>query len=209
LKKQFKKLYIRRGFATTSEVNYEGNSLPVLPVGIFDNAEFLGAKLETGLAKEDGTALTDRLTFSFKTADGSPFSHSELKPDEGKEDFDKKSTNLSKRVGHILSKFYPKEALVQQNTTWEGYAAWVVNMANGANKTQKVKLAIAGSVYDGKGRTGFPGYPPFIKKAGEDLSFDQNHLRSNKEYEDFMSAKADTTGASAGAAGVTGIKGAF
>lgn len=174
------------GFATTAETNYEGTSYPVLQPDIYDNATFLGAKYEKDAKKDNGEALDDRINFNFKTESGQPFTHSEIKPDT-----DEKETNMVKRVGHILSKFYPKEQLVQGNTTFDSYANWAVGMANNAvSKGQKVKFAVVGSVYtNGQGvltaRTGFPRYLPFMVKAGEDLSFDNNALTSNAEYAAF------------------------
>lgn len=173
------------GYATNANTNYEGNNIPSLPIGIYDNATLVGGKLEKPV-KDDGTVLTERITISFKTAEGQPYEKSELKPDESTADFESKSDNMTKRIGHILSKFYPKEQLVQANTSWEAYSAWALALLNNANKAQKVKFAIIGSVYDGKARTGFPNYPPFIVKAGADLSFDANALKGNAEYEAFQ-----------------------
>lgn len=193
------------GFATTAETNYEGNALPVLPIGIYDNASFLGAKLEMGLKKDNGDPLKDRITFYFKTEDGRPFSHSELRPDS-----DEKETNMSKRVGHILSKFYEKPQLVQGNTTFESYGAWAVQMATAAvAKGQKVKFAISGSVFEGKASTRFPGYPPFIVKAGGELGFDSNALKSNAEYEAHVNNKPDAPAAGSTTAPNAGTVGEF
>lgn len=166
------------GFATTADTNYEGNAFPVLSIGIYDNASLVGAKFETGLKKDNGEELKDRITINFKTAEGAPFTYSEIKP----EDPDKED-KMTIRVGHVLSKFYDKSQLVQNNATFESYATWAVGLLNAAvPKNQKVKFAIIGSVYQGKARTGLPKYPPFIVKAGEDLGFDANALKSNAEY---------------------------
>lgn len=175
------------GFATTADTNYEGNAFPVLTIGTYDNADFLGAKYEVGLKKDNGEALADRIVFKFRTEAGQPFEHSEIKPET-----DEKETNMSKRVGHILSKFYEKSQLIQSNTTFETYAPWAVTMANNAlAKNQKVKFIIVGSVYEGKARTGFPRYLPFIVKAGADLGFDSNAIKSNAEYEAFTKPTPD------------------
>lgn len=179
------------GFATSADTNYEGNSIPTLPIGIYDNGTLVNAVREKDLKKDDGTPLEDRITINFKTADGQPYAKSELKPDVNAADFDKKSDNVTKRIGHILSKFYTKDQLVQSNTDWDGYANWAVQMLNAANKSVKVKFAIVGSVYVNaqgvkKASTGFPNYPPFIVKAGADLNFDANALKSNAEYTEFQ-----------------------
>lgn len=176
-------------YGITADDKFDGNALPILPPGIYDNATFLGVKNETGLKKDDGTALTDRVTFNFKTEDGQPFSHSEL--DQGTDE--KKGKNLATRVAHILTKLgYTKEQMVQSNTSWASYAAWVTQMGNAVvpNKP-KVKLKISGSVYEGKAKSRFNGYPPFIAKAGEDLGFDANDLKGNAEYAQHQSPKPD------------------
>lgn len=166
------------GFATAADTNYEGNSLPVLGIGTYDNASLVGAKFETGLAKTDGTPLEDRISIFFKTAEGQPFTYSEVRPKDAE-----KEGKMTIRIGHVLSKFYEKVQLVQNNQTFETYATWAVQMLNAAvPKNQKVKFIIIGSVYEGKARTGLPKYPPFIVKAGEDLGFDKNALESNAEY---------------------------
>lgn len=180
-------------YGTTSEANFDGNSLPILPPGIYDNVKFVGVKNEVGLTKDDGTPLVDRVTFNFKTAEGQPFSHSELKQDDAA-----KAGKVAIRVGHILSKFYTKEQLVQNNTTWEGYSAWVTQMGNAAvAKNQLVKLKISGSVYEGKAKSRFNGYPPFIAKAGEDLNWDNNDLKGNAEYAAHQNPRPDVTSSSA------------
>lgn len=179
-------------YATTNDDNFDGNALPILPPGIYDNAKFLGVKNEVGLKKDDGTPLEDRVTFMFKTAEGQSFSHSELKQTD-----ETKGKKLAIRVGHILSKFYEKAQLVQGNTTWESYSAWVTQMGNAAvPKNQLVKLKISGSVYEGKAKSRFSGYPPFIVKAGEELNFDNNDLKGNAEYENHQAPKPDATQAS-------------
>lgn len=185
------------GFATTADTNYEGNSLPVLGIGVYDNASLVGAKFETGLTKQDGTALDDRISIFLKTAEGQPFTYSEVRPKDAE-----KEDKMTIRVGHVLSKFYDKATqLVQSNTTFEGYANWAVNLLNQAvPKNQKVKFVIIGSVYEGKARTGLPKYPPFIVKAGEDLGFDANALKSNAEYYAHTAAPTpDATGTTTGA----------
>lgn len=174
-------------YATTADDKFDGNALPFLAPGIYDNVKFLGVKNEIRLKKDNGETLEDRVTFMFKTADGQLFNHSELKqtdPDKGKK--------LAIRVGHILSKFYDKAQLVQSNNTWEGYSSWVTQMGNAAvPKNQLVKLKISGSVYEGKAKARFSGYPPFIAKAGEDLPFDANDLKGNSDYERHVNAKPD------------------
>lgn len=187
-------------YGTTSEANFDGNSLPILPPGIYDNVKFLGVKNEVGLTKDDGSPLVDRITFNFKTSEGQPFSHSELKQDEPK-----KAEKLAIRVGHILSKFYEKASLVQSNTTWETYSAWVTQMGNAAvAKNQLVKLKISGSVFEGKAKSRFNGYPPFIAKAGEDLNWDNNDLKGNTEYANHQNPRPDASSASTPSADTVG-----
>lgn len=166
------------GFTTSADTNYEGNSLPVLSIGTYDNASLVSAKFETGLKKDNGEALKDRISIFFKTAEGQPFTYSEVRPEDSE-----KEDKMVIRIGHVLSKFYEKSQLVQNNSTFDTYANWAVSMLNNAvPKNQKVKFIIVGSVYEGKARTGLPKYPPFIVKAGEDLGFDNNALKSNAEY---------------------------
>lgn len=176
-------------FATTADTNYEGNSLPVLPPGIYDNMSLIGGKFEQQLTKDDGTPLEDRITINFKTQEGAPLAISELRPKDAE-----KEDKMVKRIGHILSKFYDKSQLVQSNATFEAYANWAVMMINNSvAKKQLVKIMVVGSVYEGKARTRVQGYPPFIVKAGEDLFFDSNALKSNAEYAAFQNPTPDSS----------------
>ncbi len=173
-------------FTSDEAINYDGISTPTLPPGKY-SGELINVKLERP-TNDAGEALKRRIIFSFKTDEGENHTHIEYDIDPEDAKAESKATNLVKRVGHMMSKFVSKEALVQNNTSFSDYGKWVLSTLEGKYTGVKVDFIVVGNVWDGKASSGFPGYPPFIANAGNPLGFDTNHNRSNKQYEAFMSA---------------------
>lgn len=182
-------------FKTSEETNYDGLSIPNLLPEKYENCTL--SKVEFGrTTKGDGTQGKQIITFLFTTPDGTAHQHTEyevLTTDTG---WEKKASNMLKRVGHIMSKFVPKDRLSQDSATFEDYGKWVVaTLSSVPFKDQKVDLLITGNVYQGKATSGFTGYPPFIAKHGDTLQFDNTSLKANETYYAHQSKKSGATAA--------------
>lgn len=192
-------------FATTAETNYDGLSIPNLNPGKYENCNLV--KVEFGkTTKGDGTSGKQIITFTFSTPEGMLHQHTEYESLPGEKDSEKKTANMLKRIGHIMSKFVPKERLTQQSATFADYGNWVVSTLTSVGyKDQKVDLLLTGNVYQGKATSNFTGYPPFIAKHGDTLQFDNNGLKANKEwqaFEDKKTARPDQDGGNPANGGV-------
>lgn len=177
-------------FGSSADTNYDGVSIPTLPPGIYDNAELVSIKKERA-TKNDGAEGKALLNFLFNTPEGM-HQHTEWEILPTVNDAAKKASSMEKRIGHILSKFVPKEQLQQNKDTWDEYADWVVFTAGSKFKGIKLKFKVVGSVYGGKAKSEFPRYVGFIVKAGEPLAFSANENKSNRDYFDFHNAAPDT-----------------
>lgn len=171
-------------FATKANENYDGLSIPNLDPAKYENCTL--DKVEfTKTTKGDGTQGKEIITFTFATPDGLQHQHTEYAPDATNPDA-KKVANMIKRIGHILTKFLPKDQTeIPANTFAELGNQVVAKLDAIPNRNEiKVDILVAGNVYQGKATSGFTGYPPFIAKHGEALQFDKNTLASNKQYYD-------------------------
>lgn len=179
-------------FGTTAEENYDGLSIPSLAPGKYEGCTLEDIKAES-LVKATGEIGKFAIKFFFKTADGSMHQHTEYELKADEKDAEKKSKNLTKRVGHIMSKFVPKDRLSQNSGSFVEYANWVVATLKSVQfKDVKVDILVVGNVWNGKATAGFSGYPPFIAVSGESLQFDTTATAANKAYEAHM---AKQTGA--------------
>lgn len=197
-------------FGTDPNVNYDGigadaNAGP----GIY-LAELTSVVYEPAFT-EEGKDIKGRIKFNFKlhnaiekvasvsSGEGSSHTHIEYEVLSTDDNATSKSANLVKRVGHILSKYVPKEQLVQNSSTFDEYAKWVMaKLASKPYANKKVKLMVVGSVYNRKSSSRCPNYPPFIAKETDALVFDKNHTKSNAEYVAFMnSSVTDSSSADA------------
>lgn len=168
-------------FGAKATDNYDGFQIASLAPGIYKNYELKDVKKEL-TTKADGTNGKRILTFLFDGAEG-PFQHTEfdiLPTDTGAE---KKAENMVKRIGHILSKYISKD-VIKANTaeTFEELCDWAMTSLGNAYVGVKVDFKIVGNTYNNKNTSGFPGYLPFIVKAGEPISFDNNQQLANKKY---------------------------
>ena len=173
-------------FTSDNAVNYDGISTPTLPPEKY-SGELTSVKLERP-TNDAGEALKRRIIFTYKTDTGQNHTHIEYDIDPEDAKAESKAENLVKRIGHIMSKFLSKEALVQNNQSFSDYGKWVLSSLEGKYKGVKIDFITVGNVWNGKATSGFPGYPPFMVLTGQPLGFDNNHTRSNKEYESFMNS---------------------
>ncbi len=173
-------------YASSSKTDYDGVNIPTLPPGIY-TGELVGFKVERPKDNQ-GDWLKRRMVFTFKEDEKNEVHvHTEYEVSDDDAKAESKAVNLVKRVGHILSKFIDKDKLQQDNESFRDYALWVKDTLGEAYKGVKIKFMIVGNVWDGKAKSDFPGYLPFVVKAGDVLGFDNNHTKANKEYDDFMS----------------------
>lgn len=187
-------------FGTSAEVNYDGISIPSLEPGKYENCTLDDVTFGK-TTKGDGTEGKEIITFKFKTPEGMLHQKTEYAVTTADDKWESKIKNMQKRIGHIMSKFVPKDRLVQQSETFAAYGQWVVaTLKSVAFKDVKVDILITGSVYQGKATSDFTGYPPFIAKAGDPLQFDNTGLDNNKKYYAF---KAKQAGAAPDAEGGT------
>lgn len=183
-------------FGTVAENNYDGLSIPVLDPGKY-NVRLKEIIVEQ-LKKQDGTVGKWAMKFMFETSEsgnngysnyeaGALHQHTEyqLDPSVDLDKFGDKWKNQTKRVGHILSKFVPKEQLTQNAQTWVEYANWVKNtLATVQYPSVPLTMIVTGSVYQGKAKSEFTGYPPFLAKREEagKLIFDNNAKANNDKF---------------------------
>jgi hypothetical protein len=188
-------------FATSSEQNYDGLSIASLPPSKYEKVKL--SEVKFGQAdKQDGAKGKWILTFLFKTPTGDMHQHTEWEIQPQDKDAEKKSGNMLKRVGHIMSKFISKDQLAQQSPTFVDYGNWVISkFANTPGyKEQEVDILVVGNVYNGVAKSQFPGYPPFIAIHGNPLQFDNNGVADNKAYYTFMEKKTGSAPDADGAA---------
>ena len=169
-------------FGTSATDNYDGLSIPSLPPAKYEGVILEDVKAEA-LKKADGTVGKFAIKFFFKTADGEIHQHTEYELTTQDNGWEKKLANMKKRIGHIMSKFMPKEELAQQSETFQAYANWVVSKIKATPyKEVLLDILIVGNVYQGKTKSEFTGYPPFLAKSGDPLQFDNNAIAANKAY---------------------------
>lgn len=190
-------------FGSKKEMDYDGigaeaNAGPGIYLVSIKDIEY-----EPASTTEDGKAIKARIKFHFnikgvidKVADvssseGSAHTHIEYEVRQDEPNSDSKAANLVKRVGHILSKFIPKEQLEQHSESFDDYAKWV--MAKVAQKPyagKNFKLMVTGSVWQRNANSRCPNYPPFIARENDKLAFDKNGIKGNAEYVAHMRAAA-------------------
>lgn len=178
-------------FGTKANENYDGLQIATLEPGkyenmILDKVEFKNAEKKSG---EQGKQI---LNFTFANESGDVHTHTEWELKE--EDGEKKISNFNIRIGHILSKFMPKEDAVVSGNTFEEIAQAVVAKLNNVPNRESIKvdILVTGNVYQGKAKSGFTGFPPFIAKHGEQLVFSSNALGDNKKYYAFKEKQNPT-----------------
>lgn len=174
---------------------YEGLSIASLEPGIYENVTLKEVKAER-TTKGDGTEGKNILTFLFSTPKGE-HQHTEYEVDPTDAKADSKMKNLSKRVGHIMTKFVAEEVVKGITaSSFQEYATKVAQILNPiAPSVKDLEIKIVGNVYNGKATSNFPGYVPFIsRKSGASykrLQFSANENSQNKEYTNFSSASPD------------------
>lgn len=183
-------------FNSNSQTNFDGLSIPSLLPGKYEDVRLI--KVEAGTStKKDESSGKRILTFLFQTKDGQQHQRTEWDTDD-----EKKANNMTIRVGHIMSKFLPKDRLTFSGSTFEEYSNWVVATLNSVDfKSQAVDILITGNVYNKKATADFTGFPPFIAKRGEPLNFANSSLVANKQYFDFVNSQANPTPDSEGGSG--------
>ncbi len=169
-------------FGTNKDTDFDGFAVMSFSPGLHENCELVEIKLSAP-KKDDGTELKKRIQFYFENAEGQKHLHEEYDP----ENDEKKAKNLIRRVGHIMSKFVPKDQLAQQNTDFISYAKWVVAKLGTSFKGKKVKIIAVGNVYNGKASVRLPGFPPFIAKQEDTLQLTNTHILDNSKYDEHMS----------------------
>lgn len=171
-------------FGTTVNDNVEVKSSTSLKPGIYTEFE-LDTIESTNAEKKDGTQGKAILTFLFKK-DGVEFTHTEWETDD-----ESKAKNLSKRVKHILKAAGVSEESVNISaSSFKEYADKVV--ALGSEIKNKVDFKVVGSVYNDKPKAGFPNYLGFIVATGTPLSFSNNELSSNEEFNNWKPGSSES-----------------
>lgn len=174
---------------------YEGLSIASLEPGIYENVSLKEVKVEK-TTKADGSEGKNILTFLFSTSKGD-HQHTEYEVDPTDIKAVSKMQNLSKRVGHIMTKFVSEEVVkgIIANSFVE-YATKVAQILNPVvNSVKDLEIKVVGNVYNGKATSGFPGYVPFISRKSSPsykrLQFTANENGQNKQYSDFNNASPD------------------
>lgn len=166
-----------------AEANYDGLSIPALDPAKYEKVKLTNVVFEK-LKKQDGSEGKWAIKFFFTTPEGLVHQHTEYEIVPNVDDkWESKLKNEQIRIGHIMSKFIPKDQLSQESETYEAYGNWVVAKLNSVPyKEVELDMLVTGNVYGGKATSAFTGYPPFLAKHGESLQFDNNGMAANKAY---------------------------
>ena len=134
----------------------ETKDIKYIPVGINENVKLKSAKVETSL---NGNTFLE-ITFE---KDGATLTQTEWKPTLGgfvttQDQLQEREDRQFSRMLQILHCFYADEMLNFSGSSFEEFAAWVVAMLNGADKSKLLRVKV---VYNNKGYTTLPGYSKY------------------------------------------------
>lgn len=139
------------------------------------------------------------LSFLFRNTDGNEHEHYEWMPqadtDTGKIE------NMLARIKHVMKRFVPEEINAIESgqreanfQDWNALCRWVISTLDPKLKDTQVRFKIVGNVYNGNASSGFPGYPNFLARAGEDMSFSKRERENNQAYERFQANASNPGG---------------
>lgn len=175
--------------------SYEGLSIASLEPGIYEDASLVKVEV-TKTTKQDGSEGKNIITFLFSTPKGD-HQHTEYEVDPTDAKAQSKMQNLSKRIGHIATKFVSEDVVKNiKATSFVDYGNQIANLLNAAcGAVKDLEIKIVGNVYNGKATSGFTGYPPFISRKSSPsykrLTFSANENKSNGEYKAHSAAAPD------------------
>lgn len=192
-------------FKATTGTNYDGLNIPSLPPGIYNDYKLTDIKKDrtTPSGGGEGTLI---LTFTFDGKEG-PFQHTEydIKADDAKAA--DKAANMVKRVGHILRQFNIPQATLDsmpEHANFDAYCNWIMATIGQSYVGVPLMMKVIGSVYEGKARTSFPGYIPFLASGNagtKSLSFSANEKLGNDQWSKHQNSTPDTESPSGGSPG--------
>lgn len=178
-------------YNTSAGTNFDGLSIPSLLPNKYTNVKLIEVK-QGKSTKKDGAEGKNIITFLFQTEDGQQHQHTEWDIDASDAKAADKAKNMTIRIGHILSKFLPKDRLVSNANSFLDYSNWVMSMINSVDyKNVPVDILVTGNVYQKKATSAFTGFPPFIAKHGEPLNFSNNQLLDNQKYYAFKQGQSN------------------
>ena len=191
-------------FSVKAGTNYDGLNIPTLPPGIYKGGKLIDIKKDVTTPGSGGEG-TKILSWTVEFPEGL-HQHTEydIKADDPKGA--DKATSMTKRIGHFLRQFGVTQATIDAmppQPDFDSYCNWVMSTLGQLYVGKVIGLKIIGNVYNNKATSDIPGYIPYMSSelAGtKTLSFSAGEIKSNNEYNAFMSkgaATPDTEGANA------------
>ena len=158
--------------------------------GLYEPGVFDGVL--KNVEERDTTTGKPILVFELQAEDGRVYDHSEWPVDNGDS---KKLKNQMERIGIIMSRFIPKDKVVDMKgvTDWLSYRRFVINALGNSYKNVPIQFKLVPNNYDEDNpKVQFPLYKGgLVLKGDRDLKFSKKEQEEVAKYNKLLRAKLD------------------